>query len=331
MKGNPIEGLSHANFTHLENCEQFELLLQSDAKCELKVHDAFVPTYCVSGEVPGWYCSVSMVCSTVGSHGRSWDQEFRNDLFRSENRACPNKRFDEIASEITALRAENPQGNITISQNGLAGLRKLKIFEIDNYRTIDAPYYLDIPPNEFQNAPNVSLFNVMQVHLTENAVQAISKLKNTLTYVKFSSSKPQEKILDLVKSLTKLEYVTLAKGSFENTPGTLFVKSAATLKSIVFFEWNGKIPADIFKGLRNLEELTWYYSNITEIQPGAFDDLVELKTLQLHNNRMRRLPDGIFSKLKKLAVVNLEGNRIENVSRQNFTHVENYDGFRFSM
>ena len=70
------------------------------------------------------------------------------------------------------------------------------------------------------------------------------------------------------------------------------------------------LQAGDFNGLINLTELQLYDNELTELPPNIFDDLTRLIELNLSNNQLRELPAGVFSNLMQLENLNLTSNQI---------------------
>ena len=66
-----------------------------------------------------------------------------------------------------------------------------------------------------------------------------------------------------------------------------------------------ELPPGIFDDLTNLKTLIISYSSIGELPPGIFDDLENLMHLQLHATLISELPEGIFDNLGKLRELEL--------------------------
>ncbi|RZC32649.1 phosphorylase b kinase gamma catalytic chain, skeletal muscle/heart isoform [Asbolus verrucosus] len=73
-----------------------------------------------------------------------------------------------------------------------------------------------------------------------------------------------------------------------------------------------------FQGLDSLRSLAIKYSRFDEIKEDAFNDLVNLKFLDLQSNGIKRLAPGTFRKLLELKVLNLADNRLKSLSWDEF-------------
>ena len=66
-----------------------------------------------------------------------------------------------------------------------------------------------------------------------------------------------------------------------------------------------------FNGWKGLEKLYVEGNNMTEVEPGAFRELVDMTTLDLSNNLIKSFPEGLFSPMVKLERLHLDNNQIE--------------------
>ncbi|CAH0558204.1 unnamed protein product [Brassicogethes aeneus] len=75
----------------------------------------------------------------------------------------------------------------------------------------------------------------------------------------------------------------------------------------------------------NYNELYLSNLNITNILPGAFNMLHELKVLRLDNNNLSNVNDGVYNSLSALSELNLESNNIKTITEHAFlgmTHLK---------
>lgn len=190
---------------------------------------------------------------------------------------------------------------------------------------------LEISENEFENTPNLNELDLQNINLKDTTLTAIENLKERLQDLSLNRCTPSQKCIKLPEKFTNLHRVS----EIGNTPNnnvlsqTTFQNSAGTLDFILI---KGNLPIitpAMFKGMRNLLKLFVSDCKITIIQPGSFDDLINLEELSLENNPIKLLPDGLFKNTKKLKQVFLKDTEIENLSRDNFTNVENFFSFKF--
>lgn len=94
----------------------------------------------------------TIVCQNVGSDGRSLDQLLRLSPIFDEV-SNKNFNFDQLKDITYQLYVKNSKGNITINQNGLAGLRNLELLQLEAPDFKTPSYYLMISAGEFRNTP----------------------------------------------------------------------------------------------------------------------------------------------------------------------------------
>ncbi|MCE7737536.1 MAG: leucine-rich repeat domain-containing protein [Candidatus Heimdallarchaeota archaeon] len=94
---------------------------------------------------------------------------------------------------------------------------------------------------------------------------------------------------------------------------TEIVKALPNLEVIFISGDTQIITRDFFGDLHNLKELYFTESWLEYIEPGSFDDLINLEILCLHSNNLGKnsLPDGLFDKLINLRELDLADNRFE--------------------
>jgi hypothetical protein len=77
--------------------------------------------------------------------------------------------------------------------------------------------------------------------------------------------------------------------------------------------------------MSRLTELILNKAKLTYIKPGAFDQLVSLRVIQLKDNGLRDLSDGVFSGLRSLRKVQLEYNALETINACAFDNAMTVD------
>nr|AAT70340.1 variable lymphocyte receptor [Petromyzon marinus] len=79
------------------------------------------------------------------------------------------------------------------------------------------------------------------------------------------------------------------------------------------------VPAEI----PTTTKILWLHDNqITKLEPGVFDHLVNLKELWLNSNQLQALPAGVFDKLTQLAHLELQNNQLKNIPRGAFDNLK---------
>nr|AAT70333.1 variable lymphocyte receptor [Petromyzon marinus] len=75
-----------------------------------------------------------------------------------------------------------------------------------------------------------------------------------------------------------------------------------------------KSLASVPAGIPTTTQVLYLHVNqITKLEPGVFDRLVNLQELTLYNNQLTALPNGIFDKLTQLVTLDLNGNQLSSV------------------
>ncbi|XP_035778360.1 uncharacterized protein LOC118459262 [Anopheles albimanus] len=84
-----------------------------------------------------------------------------------------------------------------------------------------------------------------------------------------------------------------------------------------------RVDRDAFRNLTILIELDLANNNLTELQPGTFDDLMKLRVILLNNNQIERLEANLFRSLSFLTKINLRSNRLVRIGINVFVAVPN--------
>ena len=84
-----------------------------------------------------------------------------------------------------------------------------------------------------------------------------------------------------------------------------------------------ELPAGVFSGLSNLEELHLRFNELTELPISIFSDLDSLKELDLARNDLRELPAGVFSGLSNLEELDLRFNELAELPISIFSGLDN--------
>uniref|UniRef100_A0A2M4AAE4 Putative leucine-rich repeat-containing protein 24 n=1 Tax=Anopheles triannulatus TaxID=58253 RepID=A0A2M4AAE4_9DIPT len=84
-----------------------------------------------------------------------------------------------------------------------------------------------------------------------------------------------------------------------------------------------RVDRDAFRNLTILIELDLANNNLTELQPGTFDDLMKLRVILLNNNQIERLEPNLFRSLSFLTKINLRSNRLVRIGINVFVAVPN--------
>ncbi len=90
------------------------------------------------------------------------------------------------------------------------------------------------------------------------------------------------------------------------------------------------LQAGDFEGLVNLQTLDLDSYRLTSLPAGVFDELVNLQTLDLSDNEITNLPSGIFDELANLQTLNLGYNGLTSLPAGVFDELVNLQGLYFS-
>jgi len=204
-------------------------------------------------------------------------------------------RTDIYIGYICDIFIHNPNGtyNFTrISGTHLANKTNEDVLSIK--RTTDSNT-LNIPSiicETFQNATRLELQGIRISRIDENTFWGCKSLK----------------YLDLTYNLL----TSLPENAFSTHP-------PSNTNNIYELPWNKHVSH-----LQSLETLHLYYNRIEEIQPGAFNSLVNLKTLRLDNNKIKRVFPELFDSLKNLTALHLDNNKIEEIPSKAFHSLINF-------
>ena len=89
------------------------------------------------------------------------------------------------------------------------------------------------------------------------------------------------------------------------------------------------LDPNVFKELKNLEELHLDRLKLTSIEPGLFSGLCNLKTLSLSENQLNNLEPGLFSGLYNLRELKLSGNQLKNLHEEVFRDLQKLEYLYF--
>ncbi|ETN63855.1 hypothetical protein AND_004418 [Anopheles darlingi] len=82
------------------------------------------------------------------------------------------------------------------------------------------------------------------------------------------------------------------------------------------------IERGAFDNASRLEMLLFNTNNISQLEPGVFSGLTELRNLSLENSQIRgRLPADLFTSNTKLATLSMKGNLLTRIENNPFSHV----------
>lgn len=274
---------------------------------------------------------LEIVCENVGSDGRSFDE-----VLNSEPNLYENQSFSGIEARVKEINCRKIKGDVIVKNNSLAVAQNLEhlsfnaLIETTPAVGSDPKKQLVISATELKNLPKLKEFYAMDFYLANSTIEALKSVKEKINILGFRFSTPAQTLLEMAGDFPNLEIIQLVGICYNRTfPLSTLRKSVKTLRSIRVTCPLPVLTSDMFKGMASLKALMWTDSGITAVEEGAFDDLVNLAELNLSNNSITWLPDGIFKKNKKLKYAVLSSNDIQNLSRDNFTHVHNFRDFQF--
>nr|AAT70341.1 variable lymphocyte receptor [Petromyzon marinus] len=84
-----------------------------------------------------------------------------------------------------------------------------------------------------------------------------------------------------------------------------------------------KRHASVPAGIPTNAQILYLHDNqITKLEPGVFDHLVNLQGLGLQNNQLTSLPNGVFNKLTQLTHLSLYNNQLKSIPRGAFDNLK---------
>ena len=95
-------------------------------------------------------------------------------------------------------------------------------------------------------------------------------------------------------------------------------------------ELNSLISAEVFDNLVNLRTLNLRVDGLTSLPSGIFDEMSNLRTLNLQGNELTSLPAGIFDNLVNLQSLDLSHNRLTSLSSGIFDNLVNLQSLDLS-
>lgn len=157
--------------------------------------------------------------------------------------------------------------------------------------TFDEPVF--IPPNFFNNMPNIKVLNLRHNKLT--SVPDLSSLKN-LTSINFRNNNVELVPVGTFTENTQLTSITFGSNKiYSINPGT-FPESTEHLE--LYSNDISQLNASAFSNLKHLKRLILNNNPLDNLDSKTFDGLESLEELLIYNTRMTQFPN--FSNLPKL-------------------------------
>jgi len=268
-------------------------------------------------------------CDDVGSDAKSLEEVFGLGLLEYQYGSNPvpdtRHKVEEVAAHIEKVTIR-VTGNVKVSKNSLSKLTALKELR---FRSSKPENSLEIEADALSGLSKLSLLWINGFTLSPSSIQALGSVADGLSDLSLSEVVPVAEIYKEVAKFSNLNKIGLTKLSAP-VPESTFKSSAAKLSQIVvYFTLIPKITANSLKGLTNLSELLWHADNTTEIEAGAFDDLSNVKLIDLSKNGLKSLPDGLFNKVTNLEEIYLDDNPVaKSVTKATFANSKNFKNLR---
>ena len=140
----------------------------------------------------------------------------------------------------------------------------------------------------------------------------------SLDFRSFRNTGIQTLYHDDFAGLLNLDSLELHNYGLRELPSSLF----SSLRNLTYLNLTGgcsrcrvtnhisDLPPGVFHGLSNLRHLSLAGNDLSTLRPGIFDDLSALSSLLLNSNRITELPPGAFRGLSDLAELNLRSNAL---------------------
>lgn len=270
-------------------------------------------------------------CQTVGFDGRPLEEILQEQRGESEPL---DRNYYELASNVTTLTIWRVNTNLTFSDDTFRNFTKLRSIGFYISTIYGGNYTISIPSAAFQDLTDLTKLTIDGFELTNETMRMLDSMKDRINVLIMKKLKAPGLLETISKftNLTELRLTNLREICHPSTfPRSIFQKLVLTLNEIsVSHCAPGKITKELFRGLRGLKNLRWISSNISEIENGAFDDLVNVEAISFEGNQIKALPNGLFRNNKKLQHLEFFYQRIDNLSEANFTHLEDPQGFRLS-
>ena len=176
----------------------------------------------------------------------------------------------------------------------------------------DAPFYNNsgsVIVNELQRGDFDGLSNLRNLYISGTFLDRLpvgifDGLSN-LQWLAIGENEDLRRLpLGVFTGLPKLWRLDLT-GSFRGIPAGLLAELPALTELDLSGNGFGPLEPGVFDGVEHLETVNLRDSGISELRPGLFDGLTSLKGLNLDFNYLRELPDGIFSDLTGLVAVRM--------------------------
>jgi Leucine-rich repeat (LRR) protein len=192
---------------------------------------------------------------------------------------------------------------------------------------------IDLSDNKLTSLTNVfgDCTRITVIYLEYNNIKTVSseifgRLQN-LKYLWLQGNSIENVEEYIFKNNTKLRSISLRNNRFSQLSTELF-KNLVDLKDLYLSRNPYQKPnviTNLFEGLKNLATLRLSASNVYEIFPYDFHDLLLLEVLQLDHNFISYLNSECLNSLTKLQQLILNDNHIKVIDSRNFQSISSFE------
>ena len=198
--------------------------------------------------------------------------------------------------------------------SGLTSLTKLSI----RHNEIS-----EIIPGTFENMNSLEYLNIGGNRIEHLDSDVFSGLVN-LKHVDLSSNELQYLNPDMFLGLRNLQNLSLCSSSLLQIPTDRnFINSPSLSRLEISYTGLRSVTAEIFATVRNLRELLMVRNLISDIIPGAFENMNSLEYLSFEINSLEHLDSDMFSGLVNLKHIDLSYNKIQYIHPDTFLGLPN--------
>ncbi|XP_070622371.1 toll-like receptor 5 [Erythrolamprus reginae] len=200
-----------------------------------------------------------------------------------------------------------------VQHNALTGLKHLQ--------------FLDLQDNALGRVPSGNLPSLRTLNLGQNRIThtwGIEKLGPNLVHLELSSNrlKDLQNVWPYLAEIPSLRFLNLSDNYL--TSCSHVKKSPRQLTQLDLSRndlgnvWATQMCTDLFQDLENLRVLNLSSNHLRDLPGNLFQNLGSLEILDLGANRLHKLPEGIFRSLKSLLGLSVGGNPLMTLSPSSF-------------
>ncbi|KAJ3599671.1 hypothetical protein NHX12_033627 [Muraenolepis orangiensis] len=203
---------------------------------------------------------------------------------------------------------------------------QLKVLEADIFSHLAELVELKIHNNRIARlAPKVfwSLGNLVILTLSSNQLQGVPEKSfyhmPKLSYLTLYKNPLLSLPVQLMGHTPFIQEFYLQYTNLTTVPGNLFSNMTGLLRLNLHLNFQlRELPAELFKDLPKLEELSLNLNDLRILHPYIFSGLPLLSLLDLNDNNLRTLPDTIFQNLKAVSTIYLNNNDLKTLPGEIF-------------